>query len=465
MTTYYRTHTIFIKKSNPLFKVVDEYAFLCKNLKNATTYAFRQAFFNEGKILNVYDLINLFTQNNQVDYRAIPSKVAQQVMIQTKQDFASFKALQQSYQEQLALSSKEPMPKCKKISKPNLPKYLDKEKGRANIIFTKQAVSKKKFEKGILSLCQFDSSRPLTFKLGKLAKVITYDDLKEVKIVKTPNGYDVKIVYEVKRPSCSQSAKAEQGKVTKKKKKDDGSKQSSKVIISHEDIERYRQLRIWSIDLGVNNLMTVANNTNERTFIILGRVLKSINQYFNKKLAKLHSKLDKAKDDFVKAAIQRRISKLYQKRKHKVNDFLHKASRYLINQAVFNKINLIVIGYNEGWKQEIDMGSVNNQKFALIPFLTLLNMIRYKAEAAGIEIVVNEESYTSKCSFLDSEELKHHNVYKGNRIHRGLFKSANACLINADVNAAFNILRKVIGNFDYDPVQACSTPKTINVLK
>lgn len=174
--------------------------------------------------------------------------------------------------------------------------------------------------------------------------------------------------------------------------------------------------------------------------------------------------LDTTKD-FLKPSIRKKLDRLYQKRKHKVNDFLHKASHYLINHAAENHIDTIVIGYNKGWKQEIEIGKVNNQKFVNIPFATLLNMITYKAKEKGVQVIITNENHTSKCSFLDDEPIQKKSTYKGKRIKRGLFKSSNGRLINADVNGAMNILKKVIGNFNYNPIQVCSTPKMINILK
>ena len=150
-------------------------------------------------------------------------------------------------------------------------------------------------------------------------------------------------------------------------------------------------------------------------------------------------------------------------RKNQIHDYLHKASRYLVNHAVFNNISKIVIGYNQNWKQEINIGKVNNQHFVSIPFAKLVSMIQYKAQLHGIEVILTEESYTSKCSFLDNESLKKQDSYLGKRVKRGLFRSADGKTINADVNGACNILRKVIGNFKFDPIVVCSTPKKINV--
>lgn len=415
----YKTATIVIKNTNPLFAVIDDYAFLCKNLKNSAIYAYRQFFFKENKTLNKYKLIKEFTQDKQADYVAIPRKVSQQIIFQVAQEFQSFWGL-------VKLGVKD-----KSKPRPNIPRYLDKQKGRANIIFTKQAISKKDLPKGVLTLSPFDKTRPISIHLGKLNQIIDYNNIQEVKIVKVANGYDVKICYKTQDIKTDTSV---------------------------------NPTRVLSIDFGVNNLMTVGNNVHLTPLIIKGQAQKSFNQYFNKKLAKLKSRLDTAKD-FLKPSIRKKLDRLYQKRKHKVNDFLHKASHYLINHAVENHIDTIVIGYNKGWKQEIEIGKVNNQKFVNIPFATLLNMITYKAKEKGVQAIITNENHTSKCSFLDDEPIQKQSTYKGKRIKRGLFKSSNGRLINADVNGAMNILKKVIGNFNYNPIQVCSTPKMINILK
>lgn len=412
----HKTATIFVRTSNPLFKVIDDYAFLCKNLKNSVLYLYRQELFKHNKTLNKFAVINDLTQTEQADYCAMPRKVSQQIVFQVAQEFKSFWGL-------LNLWLKD-----KSKPKPRLPNYLHKQKGRVNVVFTKQAVSKKYFAKGILSLSTFDD-RPIHIALGKLADIISYDNLQEVRLVKVADGYDVKICYK----SHSKKANSETPK------------------------------RVLSVDFGINNLMTVASNIGIRPLIIKGQALKSFNQYFNKKQAKLKSKLDTAKD-FLKPSIQKKLDRLYRKRKHKLNDFLHKASHFLINHAVKNQADSIVVGYNQGWKQEINIGKSNNQKFVFIPFFTLFNMIKYKAEQQGITVIITQESYTSKCSFLDDEPIQKHSQYQGRRVKRGLFKSATGKLINADVNGALNILKKVIGNFNYDPIQVCSTPKTVNVL-
>lgn len=354
----YLTHNIFIKTTSPLFDVVDSYAFLCKNLKNSSLYVFRQTFFSENRTINKYELINFFTETKQVDYCAIPRKVAQQVIFQVAQEFKSFWGLMKLYgqakEQQRSKSQEHGSSTVAKMSKPNLPKYLHKEKGRANIIFTNQAVSKKDLANGILTLSSFDKSRPISLKLGKLSKVITAETLKEVRIVKAPNGYNVKIIYSNVGAATKQKSQQQQRSDT-----DDthvlSTDNSANIGMGGEGVAVNKILRALSIDFGVNNLMTVANNTDMRPIIFSGKPLKSFNQHFNKELAKLHEQLDKAKNSFVKTRIQKEINKLYQKREHKVNDFLHKASRQLINHAVHssNGIDTIVVGYNAGWKQEI----------------------------------------------------------------------------------------------------------------
>ena len=134
-----------------------------------------------------------------------------------------------------------------------------------------------------------------------------------------------------------------------------------------------------------------------------------------------------------------------------------------MNFLVSNDISTLVIGYNEEWKQNINIGKRNNQSFVNIPFYTFIKQLEYKCRLEGIKVILTEESYTSKCSFLDSESLRKHSNYKGKRIKRGLFKASENKLINADLNGSLNILRKVIGEFQY-PIEVCSTPLKITIM-
>ena len=417
----YLTHTIRIKMAHKHYKMLDNYAFLCKNLFNVATYHNRQAVITNNKTPTAFNLINQLTKTKQQDYKAIPAKVAQQVIKQVYQNFRSFWAVIKAYHKD----------KSKFLGRPKLPKYLDKTKGRANIIFTKQAIFKRDLQKGILTFSSYFDT-PLSFDLGKLSDVITFESLQEVKVVKIANGYDIKITYKTHEPSLKQNNN-----------------------------------RYLAVDLGLNNLLTVVSNTNDTPFIMTGKTVKSTNQFFNKIKAKLTSTKDKLKNKAVaqKHFINKKLSQLSAKRNNQINDYLHKASHYLINHAVANKITTIVIGHNQDWKQGINIGKRNNQSFVSVPFARLVQMVQYKAKLQGIDVIVTEESYTSKCSFLDNKPIQKHANYQGKRIKRGLFKSSNNTLINADVNGAYNILRKVIGKFDYDPIVVCSTPKMINPLK
>lgn len=193
-----------------------------------------------------------------------------------------------------------------------------------------------------------------------------------------------------------------------------------------------------SIDLGLNNLVTSYDSLNHKSFIVNGKTLKSINQYFNKKKAYLMSFIGSR-------GISNRIGKLTLKRNCKVKDYLHKTSRFIVDYCTDNHIEAIVIGNNKDWKQNCNMGKRNNQNFVSIPFEKLISQIQYKAEEVGIKVVITEECYTSKIDHYAGEEMCHHDTYMGKRIKRGLFRSSTGKVLNADLNGAIGILRKVVG--------------------
>lgn len=195
--------------------------------------------------------------------------------------------------------------------------------------------------------------------------------------------------------------------------------------------------RYAAIDLGIDNLCSVSSNCCN-SFIINGKPVKSINKYYNKKKSKLQKRIKKCQ----KKNKSKRITRLTEKRNRKVKDYFHKASRYIVNQLVSNQINTLIVGYNKGWKQEVNIGKRNNQKFVGIPFMMLRDMLSYKCSLVGINVIVTEESYTSKCSFIDNEEIKKKEVYDGKRTKRGLYRSKDGRLINADINGSYNIMRK-----------------------
>jgi len=197
---------------------------------------------------------------------------------------------------------------------------------------------------------------------------------------------------------------------------------------------------VISIDLGLSNLVIIVNHTGLQLWCVKGGVVKFINQYYNKQRARLFLIKDK-QGLFIQS---RRLLRLKLKRDNKITDFFHKVSRRIINYCIENDFGCIAIGYNKAWKQGISMGKRTNQSFVLIPFFKLVRQIQYKATLVGITVIIVGERHTSKVSFLDDEPIKHHKIYAGKRVRRGLFKSSRGHIINADVNAGYNIGKKPV---------------------
>lgn len=387
-----------IKPNDPLYSEFVSVCFLSKNLYNQALYRIRQYFFKNGSYFNKYKLINEMTAEQQVDYVNLPRKVSQQVIGMVDQNFKSFFA---------SLKSKNVEHKV------SISRYLDKQ-GKYILIYTNQAVSKPLLKQSILKLSGIENT----------IKII-HTDVQQVRVIPRNNKFIVEVIYR-KEPKVQV--------------------QGSKAV---------------GIDLGLNNLATVGTNYGN-PFIINGKPLKSINQYYNKELSKLQTQRDKCGN---KSVNKYKIQALTNKRNNKVKDYLHKASRMLVNQLVSNGVATVVIGHNKEWKQDINIGKSNNQKFVQIPHSTFINMLKYKCELEGITAIVREESYTSKCSFFDNEEICKYTDYKGKRIKRGLFRTSSGRFVNADLNGALNILRKEIPNaFDkYYGIEVCSTPRVLSL--
>ena len=210
---------------------------------------------------------------------------------------------------------------------------------------------------------------------------------------------------------------------------------------------------VAGIDIGLNNLAAVTSNVKDfQPIVVNGKPLKKINAYYHKKCSVLQSKLPK------KQKTSSIIRKITNKRNFKIDDYLHKASRLVINYLAANQIGTLVIGHNDKWKQSINLGKRNNQNFVSIPFNRFISMLKYKAELIGIKVIITEESYTSKCSFIDSEPLSKQSEYKGKRVKRGLFRSQSGILINADCNGSGNIVRKVVPNAFVEAIQGVVVP-------
>lgn len=306
-----------------------------------------------------------------------------------------------------------------KYNKPiHIPGYLDKIKGRQVTTYTQQALSFKHC--GYVKL----SGTNIKIKTNK-------QNIKFVRIV-PKNGYIVvEVVYELE------------------------------VIPIFSNNNKYA-----SIDLGINNLATITSNIHN-PIIISGKPLKSINQYYNKQVAYYKSILQTVNNQFT----SNRLESLGRIRNNKISDYLHKASKFIVNHLVSNNINTLIVGYNEGWKQDTAMGDKHNQNFVQIPFLKFVQIIEYKCQLKGITVLRQEESYTSKCSFIDRDYIPTYGIdddlFKptGKRVYRGLYKSQGGIYINADVNGSYNILRKYLTskaawdeNLFSDHVEVGSTP-------
>ena len=316
-------------------------------------------------------------------YKALPAKVSQQILMVLDKNWKSFFKAVKDWQ----------INKNKYLGRPKLPKYKHKVHGRNILIYTIQAVSSKYLQDNLISL----SKTNIVF----FSKVCS-EKIQQVRIIPRYSYYVIEIVYEKETPVI----------------KEVGNK--------------------LSIDIGLNNLSAVYIDNN-KTFLINGRPLKSINQFYNKEKASLMSNVgDKGSS--------RKIEKLTLKRNNKIQDYLHKASKAVIDIAQANDVCEIIIGHNPNWKQEIELGRRNNQNFVSVPFKSYIDMIQYKAELLGIKTTITEESYTSKVDHLAGESLEKHESYSGRRIKRGLFKSAIGKIINADINGAVGIMRKVVPN-------------------
>ena len=212
---------------------------------------------------------------------------------------------------------------------------------------------------------------------------------------------------------------------------------------------------IMAIDLGVENLATCVSNI-ETPFIIDGRKIKSINQYWNKEKARLQSI---AMKQGVRTTHQ--INKITTKRNNRVNDIIKKTARYIINNCIEHQIGTLIVGYNKDFKRTVNIGKVNNQNFVQIPLGNLRQQLEFLCWTYGINYIEQEESYTSKSSFLDNDELPEYKAeqpytkgFSGKRIKRGLYQSKNGIILNADVNGAYNILRKGKQDFTYEKLSS-----------
>lgn len=421
------TYIITKNKSKKDFQILIDLCHKSKNLYNYTNYILRQATCNKLENISEYsDLITTkikkvksksdnteqtYIQNfisefelskrlsnlNQFDYRNLKSQCAQQIIGQVFQNHKSFyKAVAEYFKN-----------KSKFKGRPKLPKYKDK-KGLNVLVYTNQCSSISK--DGYLKLAK-------DFKLKSVQTTIENKQFKQVRIVPKLDYFKLEIVYEKTEGDYVRQAK-----------------------------DKNKYLNNAAIDIGVDNLAAItSDNKAAKSLIVNGRSLKSINQFYNKKLAEINQIYSKHN-----IHTGSKLKSLNRKREFKINDYLHKASRLIVDYCILNDIKTLFIGHNKGWKNECDMSKQNNQNFVQIPFNKLIQMLEYKCEEVGISVQEINEAYTSKCSALDYEVIESHDVYCGQRLKRGFYQSSENKMLNADINGSLNILRLGLrSDFEY----------------
>ena len=378
--------THHVRKSNRHWAEIDELAFQTKILFNKLVF-----------IINEYKHINNTYKTNKGNiysrasiYHYIKEYPEFRCGMNTKvlkQTLAQVERCFSGYRKAVIEYNKNP---SKFLGYPKPPAYKPKD-GKNLVIFPKEAISFKK-----------DGSIRLSMLNININTKIEKENIKEVRLVPGVDHYSIEVVYDRHAKTSSSSL----------------------------------QQKWAGADLGVNNLIALSSNDpSVKPVLINGRRIKSINQYYNKHINSLSEK---------------RKSGLAYRRAKRINSLFHEITSFVVKWLISNDITTLVIGKNDGWKQRVDIGAANTQTFKYIPHIHLINQLIYKCELAGISVLLTEESYTSKCSFIDKETLVHNTSYVGRRCHRGLFKSGDGITINADVNGSLNIIRKVAGDLVFD---------------
>ena len=373
-----RVEQQIIRKNNSIYDVVDQYCFYSKNVYNQANYIIRQEFINNNNKLSACDVQKLMQSMDC--YKECGSQAAQKtIQLVDKMWKSYFKAIKDW--------KKNP---SKYLGMPRLPKYLPKD-GR-QVFMLKNIQCSLNDGQFRIAFKPFGGYTVNTHAVGKLM---------QCRFVPKADYYVMEIVYEIEVPDVVEE-----------------------------------RIRICSIDLGTENLVTMVNNVGLQPVVIKGGAIKSVNQFYNKRKAEMQSQLKKETGrDWSK-----NLQKLTDKRYEKIKYLMHCASKKVVNYCVENKIDTLIIGLNKKWKQENE----NKQNFTYIPFDMLVKQIQSKCEEYGIEVVMTEEAYTSGTSFLDKEQPIKENYNKERRVYRGLFIANNGKTINADVNGAYQIMKKVV---------------------
>ena len=376
------------------YRTIKELCHTAKNLANEAIYNVRQYYFTEGEYLS-YEK-NYALLKNSPNYKTLNSNMAQQILKEVDGSFKSFFGLLK-----LAKQGKYAFKDCK------LPHYLPKD-GYTTLVIGFVRLNGNKL------ILPFSNSFKKNHKAVeiRIPPVLLDKKVKEIRILPKANArfFEIQYIYEA---DCIQ--------------------------------RNLSQSNALALDLGINNLVTAVSNTG-RTFIIDGRRLKSINQWFNKENARLQSIKDK--QHFGKKTTNRQKA-IARDRNNKVNDYMNKAARKVIGYCISNDIGTLVVGYNETFQRGSNVGKRNNQTFVNIPYGKLRDKLKYLCELNGITFVKQEESYTSKASFWDRDDIPVYNSdnpkeyqFSGKRICRGQYRTASGNTLNADINGSLNILRK-----------------------
>ena len=376
------------------YKSIKELCHIAKNLANQAIYNVRQYYFAEGEYLNYEKNYALLKTSD--NYKLLNSNMAQQILKEVDGSFKSFFGLLK-----LAKKGKYSFRDCK------LPKYLPKD-GYTTLVIGFVRLNGNKL------ILPYSNSYSKTHKRVEITipPILLDKTVKEIRIIPKANArfFEIQYTYEAE---CVQ--------------------------------RNLNTNNALALDLGVNNLVTAVSNSG-KSFIIDGKKLKSINQWYNKQNARLQSIKDKQHFGRKPTNRQRAICR---DRNNKVNDYMNKAARKIIDYCIKNDIGTLVVGYNETFQKSSHMGKQNNQSFVNIPYGQLRFKLEYLCELNGITYVKQEESYTSKASFWDKDNIPVYNndnpqsyVFSGKRIHRGMYQCANGKCLNADVNGALNIMRK-----------------------
>ena len=374
---------------------LDLLCLISKKLYNHANFYVRQDYFHLDNYLNYYDLD--FILKKTKNYKLLKAQTSQQILKLLSINWKSyFRALKEWYKAPKKFNGRPKSPKYKKYGY-NLLIFTNQNSKIASnkIILTMSETFKKTFP-------YFKNSLEICIPSYKNKK---FRNFKQIRILPRKKFYEVEIIHEE----------------------------------SIKDSKLDKNLYL-SIDFGLNNLITTVENRNRNPIIISGKILKSINQSWNKKRASLYSIKDK--QNLVWTS---QLDSIDIYRNSLICDYLHKTARFIVGYCLKNKIGNICLGNLKNIKKNIRMGKKNNQNFVNVPIRRLKQYIKYKSELVGIKIFEVDESFTSKCSSLDLEPIKKQVKYVGKRVKRGLFKGTDY-ILNADVNGSLNILRKVIGD-------------------